>query len=174
MIEQLTIKRITTNEAEILSEVAIRAYKDHYLHLWNDDGRWYIQKSFSINQLQFEIEDANNGFYFAIIDQNPVGFIKIRPINQLSDHEGDGFEIERIYLTKEATGKKIGNKLMIFAIEIAKNLQKDYVWLKAMDSSHDAIRFYQNLGFVQCGTSRLDFELLKDEIRGMVTMKLDL
>lgn len=174
MIDQLIIQKITPKDSKRLSEVAIKAYKDHYLHLWHDNGEWYLNRSFSISQLTAEIEDINNEFYFALIQNQPVGFLKICPHNRLSGHDDDGFEVERIYLTKETTGMKIGNKLMKFAIKKAKLLNKKYVWLKAMDTSLNAIRFYQNLGFVQCGTSRLDYLLFKDELRGMVTMKLDL
>ena len=76
-----------------------------------------------------------------------------------------------IYLTNEATGRKIGRKLMKFAIEQAIQQNKDYVWLKAMDSSQNAIRFYESLGFEICGTSRLNFEQMKTEYLGMVAMR---
>ena len=84
------------------------------------------------------------------------------------------FEIERMYLTKEVTGKGVGRKLMEFAIEMARQQHKDYVWLKAMDSSQNAIRFYESLGFEICGTSRLDFEQMKTEFLGMVAMRKNL
>lgn len=170
----LKIERINITEVEIFSEVATRAYFDHYRHLWYDKGEWYAHKCFNINQLTEELSNNKNSFFFANLDKKPVGFLKLRPENQLIGQKGNGFEVERIYLTDEATGKKVGQKLMEFAIEMAIQQSKDYVWLKAMDSSQNAIRFYESLGFEICGTSRLDFEQMKTEYLGMVAMRKDL
>jgi diamine N-acetyltransferase len=170
----LKIQQIQANDATDLSALANAIYFDHYSHFWNDSGLWYVANSFSIKQLSDEMLDLRNLFYFAKFENDRIGFLKLRPYNQLSETAGDGFEIERIYLHKKATGKGIGRKLMEFAIEMAIAQNKDYVWLKAMDSSHDAIRFYESLGFGICGTSRLDYERLKPELRGMVAMKKEL
>ena len=43
-----------------------------------------------------------------------------------------------------------------------------------MDSSKDAIAFYEKMGFQLCGTHYLDFEPMKKEFRGMVVMKKEL
>lgn len=170
----LRIEKITISEIEKFSEVATLAYFDHYRHLWYDEGEWYAHKCFNVNQLSEELSDNKNEFFFAILDKNPVGFLKLRPENQLAGQDGDGFEVERIYLTNEATGMRVGRKLMEFAIEMAMQQNKDYVWLKAMDSSRNAIRFYESLGFEICGTSRLDFEQMKTEYLGMVAMRKNL
>ena len=170
----LEIQPITLADLETLSDVATRAYFDHYKHLWYDEGTWYAHKCFNIKQLEEEVLDEKNLFFMVIFNEEPVGFLKLRPENQLTKQVGNGFEIERIYLRKEVTGKGVGRKLMEFAIEMARQQHKDYVWLKAMDSSQDAIRFYESFGFEICGTSRLDFEQMKMEFLGMVAMKREL
>jgi len=43
----LQIIPCTAKDAEALSEIAIRSYRDFYLYLWHDDGEWYIQRSFA-------------------------------------------------------------------------------------------------------------------------------
>ncbi len=168
----IQIQAIGIADVEKLSGVATRAYFDHYTHLWHDNGAWYAHKCFNIKQLANELSDEKNLFFLTIFNEKPVGFLKLRPENQLAEQAGNGFEVERIYLTKEAIGKGIGRKLMEFAIKMAKNQSKNYVWLKAMDSSKDAIRFYESLGFEICGTSRLNFEQMKTEFLGMVAMKM--
>lgn len=167
----LEIQSIGIESVEKLSKIAIQAYFDHYKHLWYDEGIWYADKCFNINQLSAELLDRSNHYFLVIFEEKPVGFLKLRPENQLIGESGNGLEIERIYLTKEVTGKGVGRKLMEFAIDLAKKQHKDYVWLKAMDSSKDAIRFYESLGFEVCGTSQLDFLQMKTEYLGMVTMK---
>ncbi len=170
----LNIERISISEVEKLSEVATRAYFDHYRHLWYDEGEWYAHKCFNVSQLIEELTDSKNLFFFAVLDGKHVGFLKLRPENQLAGQDGNGFEVERIYLTNEATGRGVGRALMEFAIEMARQQNKDYVWLKAMDSSQNAIRFYESLGFEICGTSRLNFEQMKTEYLGMVAMRKNL
>lgn len=170
----LNIERISISEVEKLSEVATRAYFDHYRHLWYDEGEWYAHKCFNVSQLTEELTDSKNLFFFAVLDGKHVGFLKLRPENQLAGQDGNGFEVERIYLTNEATGRGVGRALMEFAIEMARQQNKDYVWLKAMDSSQNAIRFYESLGFEICGTSRLNFEQMKTEYLGMVAMRKNL
>lgn len=173
-IMNMRIEKIKPDEVEKLSKIATQAYFDHYRHLWYDKGEWYAHKCFNTIQLAEELSDTKNEFFFVILDERLVGFLKIRPENQLFEQEGNGFEVERIYLTNEATGRGVGRQLMKFAIEMAIQKNKDYVWLKAMDSSQNAIRFYESLGFEICGTSRLDFEQMKTEYLGMVAMKKNL
>jgi diamine N-acetyltransferase len=82
--------------------------------------------------------------------------------------------VERIYLHKAATGKGIGKKLMQLAQQKAQALKKEVVFLKAMDSSIDAIAFYTKPGYKICGTLQLplpEFSLIKEGYRGMVILK---
>jgi hypothetical protein len=56
------------------------------------------------------------------------------------------------------------------------DLRKDIVFLKAMDSSNDAIKFYKSLGYAVCGDLQLPmptFALMKQEYRGMLILKKD-
>ena len=166
------IRPVSEKDVGILSAIAIRSYSDHYLHYWTDAGSCYIEKSFSVGNLLVELADPGNNFFLAMFENEPVGFLKTRPENSLPMFAGEkAFEVERVYLTKQATGKGIGRALMEFSIQKAEDLGKDLVWLKAMDKSSDAIAFYKKLGFRVCGTERLDFPVMKKDFRGMVVMK---
>jgi diamine N-acetyltransferase len=78
--------------------------------------------------------------------------------------------LERIYFVKEATGKGIGHICFDFIEKIAVSEKKDSLWLMAMDSSTDAMRFYEKQGFKKCGTWVLDFKRLKPELRAMTML----
>lgn len=171
----IEIKRIGIEDAERLAEVAVKAYTDHYLHLWYDGGEWYLNRSFDAAVLREEIAQPSNRFYFAVLDGEPVGFLKTRIDRSLPEFENKkAFEIERIYLQKKAQGKGIGKALMDFSGDCARRLKMDLVWLKAMDTSDAAIAFYRKAGFEICGRDHLDFPQLKKELRGMVIMKKEL
>ncbi|MBI1782128.1 MAG: GNAT family N-acetyltransferase [Sphingobacteriales bacterium] len=171
----IQIKPITKADAALLSEVAVKAYCDHYLHLWYDGGKWYLNRCFTEEVLSSELADTNNLFFITYLNNEAVGFLKIK-IDSLLDSEPDknAIELERIYLTKTASGKGIGKKLVELSFSIAKEYNKQLIWLKAMDTSTGPIAFYQQMGFELCGTYHLDFEQMKEELRGMVIMKKEL
>lgn len=170
-MKEVDIRRIEAQDASFLSEVALRAYADHYLDLWYDRGSWYMEKYFSPEKLTRELRDSNSQFYIAYFNHSPVGFLKL---NIDASREGlkakDAMELERIYLNKEVAGKGIGRKLVELTFDIARKNCKDIVWLKAMDTSEGPIAFYKKMGFEITGAYRLKHALMKEELRGMVIM----
>ena len=168
---RITIKKLSAADASILSTVALKAYSDHYLHLWYDGGQWYMNKFFSPQQLQTELQDPNAAFYLACHNGVPAGFLKLN-INTSypGEYDNNALELERIYLNKEATGKGIGKALAELTFAIAKENNRKLVWLKAMDTSHESIAFYKKMGFEITGRYTLPHEKMKEALRGMVIM----
>ena len=161
------IKHCNANDIEVLSALATKAYKEVYLYLWNDDGSWYINRSFSPAQFRKEFEDANVEFFIVLFNDSPIGFIKLNIDLPLQGFEDlDAMELERIYLLKSASRKGLGRKALEFCFDHALARQKEIIWLKSMDSS-DALNFYSKMGFKEVGEFTLDFALMKPEYRGM-------
>jgi diamine N-acetyltransferase len=174
-MKEISFKKLGVEDAKLLSEVALKAYAYHYLHLWYDGGEWYMHKCFTKEQMFTELSDPNAAFYLASLNDVPVGFLKLNIDAPLEGSENkNGLELERIYLNKEATGKGIGKELVRLTFEVARKNNKDIVWLKAMDSSSGSIGFYKKMGFDIIGTYTLPHQLMKEELRGMVIMKKDL
>src|SRR3954466_2459891 len=159
-------------DANAVSDIAIRAYRDYYLYLWNDDGSWYINRSFKPEVIAEEMQDPNAAYYMLALNEDPIGFIKLNIDQPLIKYEHlNCIELERIYLLKSASGHGFGRRAMEFCFAFGQERNKDLIWLKSMDSS-DALHFYKRLGFEECGTFTLDFELMKHEYGGMkVLMK---
>ncbi|HEY6062146.1 MAG TPA: GNAT family N-acetyltransferase [Chitinophagaceae bacterium] len=169
------IRKINIHEAALLSAIALKAYCDHYLHLWFDQGEWYKKRCFSKEVLEQELADPNNLFYIAYEGNEPAGFLKLRIDAVLETAPAkNGLELERIYLTKASSGKGIGKQLMELSLSVANQYRKEIIWLKAMDSSIGPIAFYKHMGFEICGVCRLSFEQMKEEYRGMVIMQKEL
>jgi diamine N-acetyltransferase len=178
----LHIKLVEEQDVTTLVEIARNAYKEHYLYLWTDEGAWYMEKMYNETQLLSEIKDTNVMYYIVSQDNTHLGFIKLKKNYPLSIGAsglpfgfGEGSKIallsalyiERIYFVKAGTGKGIGKICFDFIEKIALSEKKDNMWLMAMNSSKDAIRFYENQGFKKCGSWVLDFEKLKPELRDM-------
>ena len=157
-------------DARKLSDIALRAYDDFYLHLWHDNGEWYRNRCFTASVFEKELKQPNHAFYLLKEKGETVGFLKLNIDQPLKNYEQyNALELERIYLIKSAIGKGLGRQAVEFCFDYARKLNKEIVWLKAMDSS-DAVFFYEKLGFEHCGNSVLDFDQMKIEFRGMVTM----
>jgi diamine N-acetyltransferase len=164
----------TTSDLYLLQDIAINSYGDHYLYLWHDGGMWYIDRCFSDAALKKELEDNNAAFFLIYNDDELVGFLKLNVDKAIEGYsEQDALELERIYLVKSASGKGIGKAAVDFTKQFALERNKRVIWLKAMDSSK-SVNFYEQNGFVKCGTYTLDFKAMKEEYRGMYVMKLEL
>ena len=170
-MKDLRIEEIETKDAGLLSEVAIKAYSDHYLNLWHDSGKWYIEKYFSVVKLTEEIKDPNTRFFIAFFKDSPAGFLKININAPLAGfEEKNALEIERIYLNNSVAGQGIGRALVELTLKIAEEQNKDIIWLKAMDTSAGPLAFYRKMGFEITGTHTLKHGLMKEALRGMVIM----
>jgi hypothetical protein len=63
---------------------------------------------------------------------------------------------------------------MNFVFDIAKSYQKKYIFLKAMDTATQAMKFYTKMGYALVGSFGLSdttFHLMKEEYRGMYILK---
>jgi len=168
---------INASHANELAVLAKNIYKEYYLHLWYPGGaNWYMDEyAYDPAKLRSELADTHNLHFMVYDNAQPVGYLKIRLHETLEGSEQvNSLEIERIYLHKKAAGKGIGKQLMFLAEEIAVQHSKQMIFLKAMDSSTDAVSFYQKIGYVICGSLILPFPQMKEIYRGMVIFKKDL
>src|SRR6476660_6981654 len=99
--QNIRLQKIAITDALLLSDIAIKAYSDHYLHLWFDNAEWYLDNCFSISSLQNELADANALFYIIHFNEEPVGFLKLNMDAAFEEYlSKDAIELERIYLRK--------------------------------------------------------------------------
>lgn len=172
----ITIKKATPNDSTVIAELAIDIYKENYLHLWHSGGaQWYMYEyAYSEEKLKMELDDSNVEYYIANENGSSIGYMKLVLTSTLSGYESmNTMEVERIYLFEKVKGRGIGKKLMELAQFKAQELFKDIVFLKAMDTSIDAIEFYKKMGYKICGSITLPlpvFSLMKKEYRGMVIL----
>lgn len=171
----LKIRKIGLEHLEELRDIGIKSYLPHYTHLWKEGGiEWYMNRCFGDEVLQFELSDPNIEYYITNAEGQNIGILKLvlkKPLPGL-DVE-NALYLEKIYFVKEWTGKGIGRELMQFVFNRAKELNCDCVWLMAMDTSEKPIAAYEKAGFTINSYTRLgdEFELMKEEFRGMVVMK---
>ena len=132
----------------------------------------YLDGGFSIEKLTTELTDTNAEFYFAVLDEEVIGYLKLNfGDSQTELKDNKALEIERIYVSKEFHGKSVGQLLYDKAIEVAEQKNADYVWLGVWEENPRAISFYKKNGFVEF--DKHIFKLGNDE-QIDIMMKLNL
>ncbi len=132
----------------------------------------YLDEGFSFEKLTSELNNENSEFYFAELDNEIIGYLKVnfgQSQTELKDEKA--LEIERIYVLKEFHGKKVGQLLYEKAMQIARQMHVDYVWLGVWEENQRAISFYKKNGFVEF--DKHIFKLGNDE-QTDIMMKLQL
>ena len=160
-----SIQKINTDQIDTLIHIAASTFRDAFFHLSRpEDFEAYASAAFTSDNFLSQLSNPDSLFYFAMWDDKPVGYLKINFNDAQTElQEKNGAEIERIYVLSEHQGKRIGQLLMEFAINIAIEKQMEYVWLGVWEKNPNAIRFYERHGFKIFGKHTFPFGESMDE-----------
>ncbi|GIV27281.1 MAG: N-acetyltransferase [Bacteroidia bacterium] len=169
----IKIKKVTIKEINELQKIGRQTFYETFASDNTEENmKKYLDESFSITKLTNELNDNNSEFYFATIENNVIGYLKVNFGQSQTEIKDDkAVEIERIYVLKEYHGKKIGQLLLEKAIDIARKRNAEYIWLGVWEKNHRAINFYRKNGFVEF--NKHIFKLGNDE-QTDIMMKLKL
>jgi len=167
------IKKVTQNNIDQLQKIGRQTFFETF-SAGNtvENMTKYLEERFSIEKLTTELNDKNSEFYFATLDNNVIGYLKLNVGQSQTELQDDkALEIERIYILREFHGKNVGQLLYNRAIQIAKQKNADYIWLGVFEGNPRAINFYKKNGFVEF--DKHVFKLGNDE-QTDIMMKLKL
>jgi ribosomal protein S18 acetylase RimI-like enzyme len=172
-MEKVEIIKIGRTEIEQLQKICKQTFYETFANQNTEENMHrYLDESFSHEQLTIELTNPNTEFYFAKLDNEIIGYLKMnfgQAQTELKDLEA--LEIERIYVLKEFHGKKIGQILYNTAFNIAKKIKANYLWLGVWEENQRAINFYKKNGFIEF--DKHIFKLGDDE-QTDIMMKLNL
>ncbi|CAG0896965.1 unnamed protein product, partial [Darwinula stevensoni] len=162
--QQIKIIQASLSDIEELQNIGRQTFFDTFAP-YNSEANMqkYLEEKFSAEKLACELADENSVFYFASLENEVVGYLKLNfgPA-QTELNDGKALEIERIYVLEAFHGKKVGQVLYQKAIEIAKQKNMEYVWLGVWEQNTRALNFYKKNGFVEFDTHLF---VLGDEMR---------
>ncbi len=169
----MRISRVQIQEIEKLKEIGKLTFSETFSSgNTEEDMEEYLKNGFSSEKLSAELTDRNTEFYFAVIEDKVVGYLKINlGASQTEIKDQNALEIERIYVLKEFHGKKVGQVLYEKALELAKEKMVDFIWLGVWEKNPRAIRFYEKNGFI--AFDKHIFKLGQDE-QTDIMMKLNM
>ena len=168
-----SIRAISISDLAQLQKIGKTTFAETFTeHNIKEDLDKYLEESFSNEKLSSELNNPHSSFYFAEIENNVVGYLKINfGASQTELKDNEALEIERIYVLQAFHGKKLGQALYEKANSIAKEMKVNYVWLGVWEKNNKAIQFYKKNGFVPFDTHI--FKLGNDE-QTDIMMKLAL
>ena len=170
----ITIQKITIDKIYQLQKIGRQTFLETFASANTDDNMIkYLEEEFSISKLTTELNDNNAEFYFAKLDNNVIGYLKLNFGKSQTELQDNGaLEIERIYVLNEYHGKNVGKLLYNKAKQIARQHGADYIWLGVWEENPKAIYFYKKNGFV--AFDKHIFKLGNDEqIDIMMKLKLN-
>lgn len=150
-MQPIAIKSISLNDLEQLQKIGRLTFEETFSESNSEANmKQYLEEVFSIEKLTEELQNKDSEFYFALIDDEVIGYLKLNfGSSQTELQDGKALEIERIYVSKAFHGKKVGQILYDKAIAIAKEKNAAYVWLGVWKENHRALSFYKKNGFVE-------------------------
>jgi ribosomal protein S18 acetylase RimI-like enzyme len=144
-----SIRKISLVDLESLIIISKKTFSETFAADNSEENLTeYLEKAFNEAQLTSELQDKNSEFHFVEENNEVLAYLKINT-NQSQTEKvlGEALEIERIYVSREFQGKKIGQLLLSKAIDIAKKKHLKQVWLGVWEHNPKAIQFYERNGF---------------------------
>ncbi len=150
-MDTIKISKVTSADISRLQAIGRQTFVETFADKNTaDDMQTYLDNNLSIDKLTDELSNPNSEFYFALVDNKVIGYLKInygQAQTELKDKSS--LEIERIYVLKDFHGKNVGQILYNKAIDIANRTNSEYVWLGVWEKNPRAINFYKKNGFVE-------------------------
>jgi ribosomal protein S18 acetylase RimI-like enzyme len=170
---EIQLKSISAKDVAELKQLARTAFAQTFSdHNQPENVEKYLDESFTIEILSEELNNENSQFFFALVNNEPVGYLKVNVgAAQTELKDEDGMELQRIYVLEAYHGKSVGQALFEKAKSLAIEGDYPYLWLGVWEENHRALNFYRKNGFVP-----FDKHIFKmgDEEQTDWMMKLDL
>lgn len=153
-MSSVIIRLATIADAEMIAEMSRRTFFDTFATFNTKENMdKFMNEQFSKKTLMAEVGEAGNIFLIAYMDDEPVGYARLyESLKPPELEDEDAVEIVRIYSEQKAIGKGVGKALMLRCVEIAKERNKNIIWLGVWEHNDNAISFYKKFGYEQFGT----------------------
>jgi ribosomal protein S18 acetylase RimI-like enzyme len=159
-MSNFTIRRATSKDAELLSELSAETFWETYSgnpNSDNDDIRSYMKKTYAVELLEEELESESIVFLVAEVDGETAGYARLLMGSRVDGVEGKSpMEISRIYLLARFHGGGHGRTLLEACMGVARKRGCGAVWLSVWKFNPKAIGFYRRMGFRDAGTTTFD------------------
>ncbi len=147
------IHKASNEDSSLLSRLATQTLMESHGHSAPAaDMENYIGEKYTVAVFNEELNDPKNIYHIIYHDGKPVGFSKIifnepyagSPLQNIT-------KLDRIYLLKEFYDLKLGQQLLQFNLDLAKQNDQVGMWLYVWQENERAVKFYTRNGFTVIG-----------------------
>ncbi|MEL6971506.1 MAG: GNAT family N-acetyltransferase [Bacteroidota bacterium] len=168
---RLQLVPVSAQQADQMHPLMTACYPPVYAHLWEDGANWYLRETYNAKRVRQDLQKPASPYYWVHWDGEAVGILWLHEEECSPDFpDQPALKLQRIYLHPKVHGNGIGKAVVEYVVGQAEKLNKQIVWLEAMDTQESAHQFYEKVGFRKSGTFRLTFERMHPHYRGMVRM----
>jgi diamine N-acetyltransferase len=172
-MDEITIRKVSLEDIDQLQKIGRKTFEETFSANNSEENMLkYLESGFSFEKLNAELNNQLSEFYFAILNDRVIGYLKLNTgLAQTELKDETALEIERIYVLEEFHGKKVGQILYDKSLEVADTKNAPYIWLGVWEKNPRAISFYRKNGFEE-----FDKHLFKlgDDEQTDILMKKDL
>jgi ribosomal protein S18 acetylase RimI-like enzyme len=145
----LVIREATIEDARLIADISHQTFYETFArHNTKEDMHKFLNQQFTKGKLIMEVGARGNIFLLAYDDDSIAGYVKIRD-ERVPPGMGSvsALEVARIYAMNNQIGKGVGSLLMQSCIDVAKQKNKEWLWLGVWEKNQRAIDFYKKWGF---------------------------
>ncbi len=150
---EITLRRCGPDDLPALCDISRSTYYETFARANTPENmKAYLEQAYSEDKLRRELADGHSEFYFAYVDGELAGYLKVNECPAQSDiQDPESLEVERLYVAGAFQDRGLGGVFMKKAVELAVARKKSYVWLGVWEHNHKAQAFYQKHGFYRIG-----------------------
>lgn len=148
------ITRCTVNDTETLLELSYDTFYEAFsAQNTKENMKAYSDDAFTAEKIKDELNNPDSRFYFIYSNNEPAGYLKVNVDSAQSEPMGhDSLEVQRIYILRKYHKQGFGKALLNLSYDIARELNKNKIWLGVWEKNENAIDFYKKQGFKKTGS----------------------
>ena len=145
----IEIRPAQLTDIPILRAIAIETQVDTFgEHNTPENMQAFLQDAYNPDQFKKELQETGSIYYIAWEGETAAGFLRLRRSDEAEAFLGQNtIELQRLYVTKDFLGKKVGTKLMAQALQYARDGKFEWIWLGVWEKNFKAQEFYKKWEF---------------------------
>lgn len=145
MNEEIEIRPIKENDNAVISTIIKSTLEEFDSAI---EGTAYTDKE--TDDMFNAYADDNSIYYVALLNNEIIAGCGINP---LKEGNSDICELQKMYMSPKARGKKIGKKLILKCLDFAKRTGFKQCYLETFPNMKAAIKLYEKNGFYKIDRS---------------------
>lgn len=147
----MIIRPAEAEDLPVIDRIFRQSFCDTFAHLYAPEDLAAFLDKFTPKAWADEFTDPRFAFRVAEAEGQPVAYLKLGPSTLPVDTKGKAVELRQLYVLKEHHGAGIAAQLTDWALDHARSLGFEEIYLTVYIDNHRARRFYDRYGFEPIG-----------------------